>query len=72
MANVDTLVSAGLIANASQISSQDQDTINKLTTDEINALISVYNAVGLGFLSRNCGSSSPAASPTTHPLGIVF
>ena len=72
MSNIDTLTSAGLIASGSTFSDADTKAINNLTTDEVNALISVYNAVGLDFLSRNCGSSSPAPSPTTHPVGIVF
>jgi len=72
MANVDTLVKAGLIADAAQIAPQDQATINNLTTDEVNALISVYNTVGLAFLSNYCGSDDPAPSPATHPIGIVF
>ena len=72
MANVDTLVSAGLIVNASRISTADQNAINSLSTDEINALISVYNTVGIKFLQNNCGTSDVAPSATGHALGIVF
>jgi len=72
MSNIDTLTAAGLIVNASRISKADQDTINSLSSDEINALINVYNTVGLTFLSNNCGSSDPAPSAAGHPLGIVF
>lgn len=72
MSNINTLMNAGLIAQGATFSEADTKTINSLTTDEVNALINVYNAVGLDFLSRNCGSSDPGPSPTTHPIGIVF
>jgi NADP-dependent 3-hydroxy acid dehydrogenase YdfG len=72
MSNIDTLTAAGLIAQGATFSDADTKTINNLSQTEINALINVYNTVGLDFLSRNCGSSSPAASSTTHPIGIVF
>lgn len=72
MSNIDTLTSAGLIASGATFNADDTATINNLSTDEVNALISVSQAVSSDFLSRNCGSSSPGASPTTHPIGIVF
>jgi hypothetical protein len=72
MSNIDTLTKAGLIASGSVFSQADQTTINNLSADEVNALISVSQAVSTDFLVRNCGSSSPGASPTTHPIGIVF
>jgi hypothetical protein len=72
MANVDTLVSAGLIVNASRISAGDQATINALSADEITALINVYNTVGVKLLQNNCGTSDIAATATGHALGIVF
>ena len=72
MSNVNTLMTAGLIAANAVFSQADQNTIESLSTDEVNALISISQTVSLDFLSRNCGSSSPAASPTTHPVGIVF
>ncbi len=72
MSNIDTLTKAGLIAAGSVFSGADQTTINNLSADEVNALISVSQAVTTDFLVRNCGSSSPGASPTTHPIGIVF
>ena len=68
--NIVTLTNAGLIASGATFSSEDQATIDNLSTDEVNALISVSQAVTTDFLVRNCGSSSPGASPTTHP--IVF
>lgn len=71
MSNVSTLMNAGLIAGSAMLSQADQDTINNLTTDEVNALISISQKVSLDFLSRNCGSSSPAAG-ASHPVGIVF
>ncbi len=72
MSNIDTLTKAGLIAAGSVFSQADQTTINDLSADEINALISVSQAVSVDFLVRNCGSNSPEASPATHPIGIVF
>jgi len=72
MSNIATLMNAGLIAAGSTFSSADQTTIESLSTDEVNALISISQAVTTDFLSRNCGSSSPGPSPTTHPIGIVF
>jgi hypothetical protein len=72
MSNIGTLMNAGLIAAGAVFSEADQTTINNLSADEVNALISVSQAVSTDFLVRNCGSSSPGASPTTHPIGIVF
>jgi hypothetical protein len=72
MSNVATLTSAGLIAASSVFSPSDTAMIESLSTDEVNALISISQKVSLDFLGRNCGSSSPAASATTHPIGIVF
>ena len=72
MANVDTLVAAGLIVNASRINAADQAAINALSADEIKALINVYTTVGIKFLQNNCGTPDIAASATGHALGIVF
>ncbi len=72
MSNIATLMNAGLIAANAVFSQADQNTIESLSSDEVNALISISQKVTTDFLSRNCGSSSPAASPTTHPIGIVF
>jgi hypothetical protein len=72
MSNIATLMNAGLIASGSTFNSGDQTIIESLSTDEVNALISISQKVTSDFLSRNCGSSSPGASSTTHPIGIVF
>jgi hypothetical protein len=72
MSNIATLTSAGLIAAGATFSEADQNTINSLSADEVNALISISKKVSLDFLSRNCGSPSPAAAASTHPVGIVF
>ncbi|MGB8887200.1 MAG: hypothetical protein WCC87_10785 [Candidatus Korobacteraceae bacterium] len=72
MSNVATLMNAGLIAANTVLTQADQNTIESLSSAEVNALISINQKVTTDFLSRNCGSSSPAASPTTHPIGIVF
>jgi hypothetical protein len=72
MSNISTLTNAGLIAASTTFSQADQNTIESLSADEVSALISISQKVSLDFLSRNCGSSSPAAAPTTHPVGIVF
>ncbi len=71
MSNIDTLKAAGLMTAGAALTATDTATINSLTTDEVNALISVYNKVGLNFLSRNCGSNDPAAG-AAHAIGIVF
>lgn len=72
MANVDTLVTAGLIVNAARINAADQAAINALSADEITALINVYTTVGIKLLQNNCGTSDIAPSATGHALGIVF
>jgi hypothetical protein len=72
MSNITTLMNAGLIAPASVFSPSDTAMIESLSTAEVNALISISQKVSLDFLGRNCGSSDPAPSPTTHPIGIVF
>jgi hypothetical protein len=71
MSNITTLMNAGLIASGTVFSAEDTATIENLSATEVQALIAVYNQVGLSFLSRNCGSSSPAPGPG-HPIGIVF
>ncbi len=71
MSNIATLMNAGLIAAGTVFSSDDTATIEALSSTEVQALIDVYNNVGLSFLSRNCGSSAPAPGPG-HPIGIVF
>jgi hypothetical protein len=72
MSNLTTLISAGLIDGSTPLSQADQDVINNnLSAAEVSALISVYGKVGLSFLSRNCGSATPAPGPG-HPIGIVF
>lgn len=72
MSNIATLTSAGLIAAGANFSQGDQALIESLTTTEVNALISINQKLTPDFLARNFGSASPAASPSTHPLGIVF
>ena len=72
MSNIATLTSAGLIAAGATFSQGDQALIESLTTTEVNALISINQKLTPDFLARNFGSASPAASPSTHPLGIVF
>ena len=72
MSNISRLTGAGLIASGTVFSTDDQNTINSLSDDEVTALVSISQKVSLDFLSRNCGSASPAASPTTHSVGIVF
>lgn len=70
MSNITTLMNAGLITSGTVFSPQDTATIEALSSDEVQALINVYNAVGLNFLARNCGPN-PAPGPG-HPIGIVF
>ncbi len=72
MSNVDTLVTKGLILANNLPSQADQDTINNnLSSDEINALVSVYNKVGAAFLQRNCNVPTVPPSPQ-RIVGIVF
>ena len=66
------LTNARLIVANTTFSSDDQNAIESLTSDEVNALISISQKIGSGFFSRNCGGVTPAASSTTHPVGIVF
>jgi hypothetical protein len=70
MSNITTLMNAGVITSGTVFSPADTTVIENLSTDEVNALISVYNTVGLNFLTRNCGPN-PAPGPG-HPIGIVF
>jgi len=70
--NIVTLTNAGLIASGATFSSEDQATIDNLSTDEVNALISVSQAVTTDFLVRNCGSSSPGPRPPHTRLGLCF
>ncbi len=72
MSNLATLTNAGLIVAGSTFSSADQNAIESLSTDEVNALISISQKISSDFFTRNCGGVAAAASPTTHPVGIVF
>ena len=70
MSNITTLMNAGLIAANAVFSPGDTAIIEGLSTDEVNALINVYNACGTTFLQNNTGCN-PVPGPG-HPIGIVF
>jgi len=65
MANVDQLAAAGLIASgAAALTAEDQEVINKLTPEEVSALISVKSKLTPGFIQRNLTGAKSS--------GIVF
>ena len=65
MANVDQLAAAGLIAGgAAALTAEDQEVINKLTPEEVSALISVKSKLTPGFIQRNLTGAKSS--------GIVF
>jgi len=69
--NIVTLTNAGLIASGATFSSEDQATIDNLSTDEVNALISVSQAVTTDFWSGTAARPPPGLAHHT-PDGIVF
>jgi hypothetical protein len=73
MANYDDLVSAGLINSSNPPSQTDIETINKLSSSDVQGLINVFNAVGSPFLTRNCnGAGGTVNSNPSRTIGIVF
>lgn len=67
MSNLSTLQNAGLIAQGASFNATDMAIINNLTTDEVNALISVSGKLTPQFIANNI-----ATSGTGMPIGIVF
>lgn len=68
MANIDTLKSAGLIAQNATFDATDTAIINSLTSDEVAALISVKGKITANFVANNIVSAGTA----TKTIGIVF
>ena len=68
MANIDTLRNAGLISGTATFNATDIAIINSLTTDEINALISVKGKITAEFIANNI----VAAGTPSKTIGIVF
>ena len=57
MANLDKLISAGVIPRDNSLSKDDINTINGLDPNEIDALISLRSKLGDDFLKRNMVAS---------------
>ena len=53
MNNFDMLINAGVIPPDHSLSDSDIAVINKLTTDEVNALVSLQSSLGTDFIRRN-------------------
>ena len=53
MANIDTLISAGIIPQYNTLSDDDIKTVNSLSDDEVDTLIAVKSKLGDNFLQRN-------------------
>ena len=70
MGNVKRLMDAGIIAAGAALSQADQDVINRLTDDEVSALISINSKLPSDFKQRNFGSAG--AQQSSHIIGIVF
>ncbi len=68
MSNLTTLQNNGLIASNATFNATDTAIIDSLTTDEMNALISVKGKVTAEFIANNIGSAGAA----TKSIGIVF
>jgi hypothetical protein len=73
MANYDTLAAAGIIVKTNPPSQADIDTINGLSSSDVQGLINVFQAVGVPFLTRNCNGAGGSVVPNpSRTLGIVF
>jgi hypothetical protein len=57
MANLDTLISAGVIPSDNNLTKDDINMINSLDPNEIDALISLKSKLGDDFLKRNVVAS---------------
>ncbi|MGA2590981.1 MAG: hypothetical protein ABSH32_13765 [Bryobacteraceae bacterium] len=53
MANLEILISAGVIAANNNLTAADIQTINALASAEVNALIALKSALGDDFITRN-------------------
>jgi hypothetical protein len=53
MANLESLISAGVIPSKNNLTKEDINTINSLDPSEIDALISLKSKLGDDFLTRN-------------------
>lgn len=62
---IQRLVDAGLLRAGHQFSDQDQQLLESLSEDEVEALISVKMKLGEDFFNRNTDLAYP-------PVGIVF
>jgi hypothetical protein len=65
MNNQARLKKAGLIRAGHEFSKKDTQLIEKLSKEEIGALISARRKLGSGFLRKNTAGRRP-------PVGIVF
>jgi len=77
MSNIATLQNAGLIPQNATFNAADTQTIESLSQDEVDALISISQKLTPDFIARNFGGgvvARPAApgAPGRQTLGIVF
>ena len=80
MSNITTLTNAGLIAPNAKFNAADQQVIESLSQDEVNALISISKKLSADFVARNFGGGGGAepmnaaggAGAPSRSLGIVF
>ena len=78
MSNIATLMSAGLIAKTATFNAADQQVIEGLSQDEVNALISISKKLSPDFVARHFGGGAgptDAAGGVEAParsVGIVF
>lgn len=70
MGNLSQLMDAGIIAAGASLTQEDQDLINSLTPDEVNALISIKSKLTPGFIQRNL--SGAGGTRGQQAIGIVF
>ena len=66
MSNRDRLQEAGLIRKGYKFSKHDEDLLESLSEEEVEALINVKRKLGGDFFQRN----NPCHKPP--PVGIVF
>ncbi len=65
MSNQARLKKAGLIRAGHEFSKKDSELLEKLSKEEVGALISAKRKIGSSFLQRHASGKRP-------PVGIVF
>jgi len=67
--NVEKLTKAGLITSAAALKPADHDLIEKLTEQEVAALISIKSKLTADFTDRHLSATATGVRPA---VGIVF